>query len=496
MSTSTGGPFAWTDRKVREALGLALPSHRPGPGAVVSAEEEDGSQHLFSGVSTDTRTLAEGDLFVALRGPSFDGHQFLGAAASAGAAGAVVERTSGTPAPVASRYFPMYEVADTLEALGALAHYRRRALGVPVVGITGSSGKTTMKDLLTAVLSTTHSVHATRGNLNNRVGVPLTLLATPDDAEVVVVEMGTSQAGEIAALTGIAEPDVGVVTTVSDSHLEGLGDLDGVLEEKLDLLRGLRPGGISLVGDEPASLPKRARSLGNLTRVAGLSEAADPQWRGELLDVDGHGRWRVRIDAGTFRCGMPGRHGVSNALLALAGGDLLGVPADRGFAVVEGARAPKLRGEFLEIGDVTVVVDCYNANPQSTRAALELLSELPASGGRVAVLGSMLELGPGSPEFHRRVLEWARSLPLRLVVGVGDFAQPAETIRRQDKTAATGAPPGPEFVGVDTPDDAWSILRPRLEGGETVLLKASRGVALERLLPSLLDAFGPRRGRD
>ena len=491
MSGSAGVPFSWTDRRVREALGLALPFRTPG-----AAQEEDSSEHPFSGVSTDTRTLGEGELFVALRGPSFDGHTFLAAAASAGAAGAVVERTAGTPAPVASGYFPLYEVADTLEALGALARHRRRALRVPVVGITGSSGKTTMKDLLTAVLSTTHSVHATRGNLNNRVGVPLTLLATPNDADVVVVEMGTSKAGEIAVLTGIAEPNIGVVTTVSDSHLEGLGDLKGVLEEKLDLLRGLRPGGISVVGDEPDSLPKRARALGTMARVAGLSEAADPQWRGELLDVDDQGRWRVRIGAGTFRCGMPGRHGVRNALLALAGGDLLGVPADRGFAALEGARAPKLRGEFLELGNVTVVVDCYNANPQSTRAALELLSELPAPGGRVAVLGSMLELGHGSPGFHRRVLEWARSLPLRLVVGVGEFAQPAEVIRRQDKSTATDVPTGPEFVGADTTDQAWTILRPRLEGGETILLKASRGVALERLLPGLLDAFGPRGGRD
>jgi len=498
----TGTAFPWTHRMVREALGEA--SGGAGSGGAGSGGAGDG--RAFAGVSTDTRTLREGDLFVALRGPSFDGHAFLDAAASAGAAGAVVER-GAVPSPAALvEDFLLYEVTDTLEALGALARYRRRALKVPVMAITGSSGKTTAKDLLTSVLATTHSVHATSGNLNNRVGVPLTLLATPEEVDAVVVEVGTSEPGEIAALVRIAEPDHGMLTTVSESHLEGLGDLEGVMEEKLALLRGLQPGGTAVVGDEPSSLPDRTRALSIPTRVAGLSVQADPEWRGELLDVDGEGRWRVRIPAGTFRCGIPGRHGVRNALLALAAGDLLGVPAQRGFAAVERARAPGLRGEFLRLRDLTLVVDCYNANPQSTRAALQLLSDLPAHGGRVAVLGSMLELGPGSEAFHRHLLEWARTLPLRLVVGVGEFAVPAEQIREEalesgaspgassDSEGVPGSDGGAEFVGADTPDRAWTLLRSRLGGGETVLLKASRGVALEQLLPRFQEVFGPRGG--
>jgi UDP-N-acetylmuramoyl-tripeptide--D-alanyl-D-alanine ligase len=490
MTPAPATPFAWTDRGVREALGLA--------------RERGEEGRSFSGISTDTRSLRPGDLFVALRGPSFDGHAFLPAARAAGAGGAVVDRTSGVATASASPSdFLLYEVADTLEALGALARHRRRALSAPVLGITGSSGKTTVKDLVAGVLATTYAVHATRGNLNNRVGVPLTLLATPDEAGVVVVEMGTNEPGEIATLAAIAEPDAGVVTTVGPSHLEGLGDLDGVLQEKLDLLRGVRAGGEAVVGDEPPVLPQRARTLPPPVRVAGLSPAADPAWRGELLDVDEEGRWQVRLPSGTFRCGLPGRHGVRSALLALAAGDLLGVPAPRGFPAVEAARATGLRGEIRKVGALTLVVDCYNANPQSTRAALELLADLPAPGGRVAILGSMLELGPAAPEFHREVLAYARTLPLRVVVAVGAFADAAEEVPK------TGAPvrerrprPGqggdaprprpllPQVLAAGTPEEAWTLLRPHLSGRETILLKASRGVAMERLLPRFQEAFG------
>jgi UDP-N-acetylmuramoyl-tripeptide--D-alanyl-D-alanine ligase len=468
MMGARGTAFRWDDGRVREALGLP-------PG-------EDGP--AFTGVSTDSRSLRPGELFVALEGPTFDGHSFLDAAQAGGAAGAVVRQgVGGLPA----EGLPLYPVENTLEALGSLARYRRRALEARVVGITGSSGKTTAKELLAAVLATAFSVHATRGNLNNRVGVPLTLLAAPDEAGVLVLELGTNEPGEIAALTGITEPDTGLVTTVSESHLEGLGDLEGVLEEKLDLLRGLRPGGAGVVGDEPATLAERSRRMSLPVRVVGLSDGADPEWRGELLDMDEEGRWRVRLPAGTFRCGIPGRHGVRNALLALAAGDLLGVPVEEGLAAVEGARAGKLRGEVLRLGDLTLVVDCYNANPQSTRAAVELLADLPAAGGRVAVLGSMLELGPGSAALHRQVLEAARALPLRLVVGVGAFADQVRTLA--PGTGETGGG-GPELLGAATPEEAWMVLRPRLSGNETVLLKASRGVALERLLPAFQASFG------
>lgn len=464
------GAFRWTDRRVREALGLPLENAREGL--------------RFRAVSTDTRTLRPGDLFVALRGPNHDGHDHLEGAAAAGAEGAVVSRAPDGPAPL-----ELYRVEDTLVALGALARYRRRALRASVVGVTGSSGKTTAKELLKGALSTTLRVHATPGNLNNRVGLPLTLLAAPDDCEVVVAEMGTNEPGEIRTLTEIAEPDVGLLTTVGEAHLEKLGSVEGVMEEKLDLLRGLAPGAASVVGDEPPGLPERARALRASVRVAGFSHRADPAWRGRLLDADEAGRWRVQTPGGTFRCGLPGAHGAVNALLALAVADLLGVPRSEALRGVAEVGPGALRGETRRAGSLTLLLDCYNANPQSTRAALALLADLPARAGRVAVLGSMLELGERSPAFHREILAEALHLPLRAVVAVGAFAEAAARI----PPAEAG---GPELLSGVTPEEAYEVLRPTLRGGETVLLKGSRGVALERLLPRFEADFGDREEGD
>jgi len=471
MSGTEGSLFLWTDARVREALGLSA---------------EGGREVAFPRITTDTRTLRPGDLFVALTGPHFDGHAFVAEAFARGARGAVVaEGREGDGDRSADAI--VYAVADPLRALGALARYRRDALKGVVIGITGSSGKTTTKDLLSAALASCLRVHATAANLNNRIGVPLTLLAAPEDAEVVVVEMGTNSPGEIGELAAIVHPDVSVLTTVGASHLEGLADLAGVMEEKLDILRGLRPGGHAIVGDEPAELPERARNLrrGNV-RVAGLSDRADPAWRGELLDLDEEGRWRVRLPSGEFRCGLPGRQGVRNALLVVATADAIGVRLSQVLPALEAARPTHWRGERVLRGELSIWVDCYNANPQSVRAALELLADLPVSGGKFAVLGSMLELGPRSPDFHRELLDWAASLPLDGVVGVGAFASVA-----QARALAPGeGGGGPEILPAETLEEAESLLRARLRGTETVLLKASRGVALERILPFFEREFG------
>lgn len=465
-------PRPWTEAAVREALGL-LPGEEPGL--------------RFPLVSTDTRTVGPGALFVALRGERFDGHAYVEEAFARGAAGAVVSEAwaagEGSTFPG-----PLFPVTDTLVALGRLARHRRRELGARgarVVAITGSSGKTTAKEMTRGALSSTWRVHATAGNLNNRVGVPLTILAAPDDAQVLVLEMGTNEPGEISALAAIGEPEIAVVTTIGPAHLEKLGSLDGVLLEKTALVEALPVHGWAVVGDDPPALAARARELAGRVRVAGLSPAADEGLRPRDLHLRADGTWGFRWRGEPVLLRVPGRHAVANALLALAVSELLNVPADAAALGVSGVAPAGMRGERRRLGGLTLLVDCYNANPQSVRAALDSLAESPAEGGRVAVLGTMLELGSASATFHREVLHHALGLPLDLVVAVGEFAAAAREVG--ERVTPLGGPA--VLMAADAPAAA-ALLSERLSGGETVLLKASRGVALERVVPVLEEALG------
>jgi UDP-N-acetylmuramoyl-tripeptide--D-alanyl-D-alanine ligase len=450
--------FGWTDTRVRDALGLRIDRAR--------------SDVDFTGVSTDSRSVAEGDLYVALVGERFDGHDFVLEALSRGARGAVVSR------PVEGETTPIYPVTDTLEALGTLATYRRRELTVPVVGITGSAGKTSTKDLLRGALSGALRVHATEGNRNNRIGMPLTLLDTPPDAEAVVLEMGTNEPGEIATLAAVTHPDVGVVTTVGESHLEKLGSLEGVLEEKLELLRGLAEGGRCVVGDEPDFLVAEARKACPGVKVAGWSERADDDLRPGEVEVDHWGVHRFRWRTQSVSLHLPGRHSVTNALLALAVAELLGVAPKVSAAGLATVEVGALRGEIRHVGGLTIIVDCYNANPPSVRVALELF-EGHAGARRVVVLGTMLELGAASPALHEEVLRDVMSRDVDLVVATGAFAQ----------VDVPGAPDGDRLLRAEDWTEAYPALRKRLGGEEIVLLKASRGVALEGILDLLERDF-------
>jgi len=456
--------FLWTELEVREALGLN--------------PLDSGSDVAYTRISTDSRKVESGDLFLALSGERFDGHEFVLDALARGAGGAVVSREVDM-----EENTRLYPVSDTLQALGDLAHHRRKALDARVVGITGSSGKTSAKDLLKETLQGSFLVHATEGNLNNRIGLPLTLLAAPAEAEALVLEMGTNEPGEIRALTEVAGPQIGVITTVSETHLEKLGSLDGVLEEKLDLLRGLPGDGVAVVGDEPPILEERAREVfGNLV-VTGWSRRVKPEHRPQDPGVTDKGCYRFLWRGEPVELRMPGRHSVQNALLALAVADALGVPARDAARRIGNVEAGGMRSEIRTLGSLTLLVDCYNANPQSLRAALDLLATIQQLGSKVAVLGSMLELGEETRILHRQALEDALTFPLDLIVATGLFAEAAQGV----------SPPagGPELVIAPELDQARDVLLQALGGTEVVLLKASRGVAMEALIPSLEDRFGP-----
>jgi UDP-N-acetylmuramoyl-tripeptide--D-alanyl-D-alanine ligase len=454
---------AWSEAAVTAALGVAARSGDEGV--------------AFTGVSTDTRQLQGGELFVALRGAVHDAHTYLARARDAGARGAVVDHMPDD-APGNLRF---YVVADTLEALGRLARCRRRQQGARVCAVAGSNGKTTTKELLRAALSPKYRVHATSGNLNNLIGAPLTLLATPDDAEVVIAEIGTNSPGEIAQLSAIVEPDAAVITGISAEHLEGLGDVEGVLREETAVLPWIPRDGAIVVADDPPMLAERARLLHRSVTVAGLTDVADAALRGTDVQLDEEGRVRFRWAGRAVALELRGRHNARNALVALGIARAWDVPDAAAIAGVEGLQPPKMRTEFQRVGDLVVIADCYNANPASVRAAVDLLASMPRRGGRVAVLGSMLELGAGSAAIHGDLAGEIAGMDIDVIVATGEFADAFDAHR-----AALGS----RLISAQDPIDAWEPLAAVLEGSEVVLLKGSRGVALERLLPRFEETWG------
>jgi UDP-N-acetylmuramoyl-tripeptide--D-alanyl-D-alanine ligase len=449
----TGGRF-WTGAQVAAALGVRAPADLD-----------------FSGVATDTRRLTSGSLFVALKGDRFDAHDFLAQARAAGATGAVVRRGTARVDGLV-----LFEVPDTLAALGALARARRRALppDAPVVAITGSSGKTSTKEMIRAALAARwgERVHATTANLNNLVGVPLTILAAPERTAALVVEAGASVPGEIARLRSIIEPTIGVVTNVGYAHVEGFGSVEGVLREKVSLLDGVPVG---VVGTEPPALAAEARRR-TRTIVAGRDAGADA--RPDAAELDDGGRPVITWGGATGTVAAVGFHQIDNAMIALAVAREAGVEPAAALAALARAQIPGGRGRVVEAGGLTIVDDSYNANPSSLRAAVEFARWLAGRRRRplALVLGSMLELGAESARLHAAAAAEIAAAPPDLVAAVGAFV-PAFEVHR----AALGA-------RLVTAPDAGAIgprLKAALGGNEIVLLKASRGVALERVLGDL-----------
>jgi UDP-N-acetylmuramoyl-tripeptide--D-alanyl-D-alanine ligase len=443
-------PRFWTLDRIADALG-------DGPRGPLA----------LTRIATDTRTVAAGDCFVALRGEKFDAHDFLADAVAKGAAAVVVHDA----ARGAKLGVPVYVVDDTTRALGRLARYRRRAWGRPVIGVVGTNGKTSTKELVRAALGSRLRVHATVGNYNNLVGVPQTLFALPDDADIAVIEMGTNQPGEVAALRAIVEPDVVVVTSIAEEHLEGLGDLEGVLREEISACDGVP------VAITPASQPEIAEAARPRARrvvSAGL-DAGDVRATRFAVAPDGSGD--IELDGTAVRVPLRGMHNLRNAMLALATAREAGISvadAARGIAAMP---APPMRVSFESHGAATVINDAYNSNPGSARAALELLEHAGNGRQRVAVLGTMLELGPQADRLHDEIARVALAAPIDVVIGVGGFADALARVAPGDARAVGGADPA----------SAWDAARSRVRRDAVILLKGSRGVRLERLVPLISE---------
>jgi UDP-N-acetylmuramoyl-tripeptide--D-alanyl-D-alanine ligase len=420
-------------------------------------------------ITTDTRRIAPGECFLALVGEKFDAHDFLREAVELGATAVIVSR----PGRTAGLGVPVFTVKDTLVALGALARYRRRAWSGTVIGVGGSNGKTTTKELIRATLGATLTVHATIGNLNNLVGVPLTLLAMPDDAEAAVIEMGMNVPGEMARLRGIVEAELVVMTSVSEEHLEGLGSLEGVMREESELFDG------ATVAVVPAAQPEiAAAARGRAARVvsAGLDsgDVRAAKWR---VGADGLGE--IEIDGVTVRPPARGAHNLRNAMLALAVARELGLSMADAARGIARATFPSMRMDVAQIGKgrATLINDAYNASPASMRAAIEVLAATGSGRQRVAVLGTMRELGAHAPRLHEEVARAALASPVEIVAGMGEIGEALRAVGSSDSRVV---------VAADV-DELWKALEPRLAPDAVILLKASRGVKLERLVPPLTE---------
>lgn len=431
------------------------------------------SDRRFVGVGIDSRSLDPDQLFFAIVGERFDGHSFVGAALAAGAAAAVV-----MPGRISADVNPesLIEVSDTRRALGDLARCWRRMSGVRVAGITGSNGKTTVKEMLAAIAGVSHRVLATRGNLNNEIGVPLTLFGIDADVEIAVVEMGTSGPGEIAYLASIAEPDVALVNNCGAAHLQRLGSVEGVATEKSAIYGPLPADGVAVVNADDAQAARclAAAADHSVLTFSAAGAPADLRAVGVRTRPDGGSVVRAELDDGTFELEVPlaGPHNVSNALAAAAVALALGIGVDdiaRGLARVQPA-AGRLERRHGPGGSV-IVDDTYNANPDSLAAALNTVATMGSE--RWLVLGDMGELGGGARARHREAGAAASAAGIARLFTLGPLARLA---------GDTFDGPSEHF---DSHESLLARLRERLEGSEVVLVKGSRSARLEHVVGPL-----------
>lgn len=426
----------------------------------------------ISGVSTDTRTLSPGDLYVALSGPRFDGHDFVREAAARGARACIVRSGFDAFAPA-----PLLRVSDTTVALGRMAAWYRSGMRATVIAVTGSNGKTTTKNMLAHVLGSRHRVRASRKSFNNQIGVPLTLLECAADDAYLVVEIGSNAPGEVAALAEIASPDVGVVTSVGKAHLAGFGSVEGVFAEKMSLFDHVRTGGSAFVHASVVA------GLGMLPRAGELrwvtfGEHPDADVRVAKIEGDLECTRATIEDGLHLSLRVPGAHNAVNASGVFAVCRHLGMSAADILAALGTFEMPELRMRVLRFGGVTVIDDCYNANPSSMSAALDVLGRADGSR-RVLVAGGMAELGSESIRLHRAVGRQASRVGVGLVVAVGESAR--EIASAHAKANA---------VLCDDVGDALDRLPGILKEGDVVLIKGSRSAGLEALAGRIEAAFG------
>jgi UDP-N-acetylmuramoyl-tripeptide--D-alanyl-D-alanine ligase len=437
----------------------------------ISAHGDFPQEELALGYSIDSRTVGPGELFFAVKGERLDGHDFVGAALDRGAVATVVRKDQLHRFPGNMKLLP---VDDTLIALQTLATAVRKLWGKPLIGVTGSAGKTTTKEAIAHVLASKFRVLKSEGNFNNHFGLPLMLLKLEPEHDLAVIEMGMSHAGEIRALGKIANPDIGVVTNVAPVHLEFFDSLAGIARAKYELIESLPSNGTAVLNADDEYVSHFGRDYRGRVIKYGTSFAADVS--AEKVQSKGAegSEFDVAVAGTRQHAHLPlvGEHNVLNALAAVAVSIACGMKASDAIAALATLKPADKRGQVLHLGNITVINDCYNSNPKALKAMVDALSAMKAAR-RIVVAGEMLELGPAGEALHRESGSHMGEKKIDVLIGVRGLAHALVDGAQQAGTRA-------EFVA--TPEEAGEWLARETRDGDVVLLKASRGVKLERAL--------------
>ncbi len=449
----------------------------------ISAAGEYPHEDVAHAYSIDSRTVRTGELFFAVKGERLDGHDFVEQALEKGAVAAVVRKDQLQRYPAKTR---LLAVDDTLIALQTLAKAVRKLWGRPVIGVTGSAGKTTTKEAIAHVLGTKFRVLKSEGNFNNHFGLPLMLLKLEPEHDVAVIELGMSHAGEIRALAKIAQPEIGVVTNVAPVHLEFFDSLAGIARAKYELIEALPASGIAILNADDEYVSQFGRDFKGRVKMYGTAASADVRAENIRSRAQEGSEFDVVVGAARQRARLPlvGEHNILNALAAVAVGLERGLKPAEAVAALATVMPADKRGQVLQVGNITVINDCYNSNPKALDAMVDALASMPAKR-RIVVAGEMLELGPRGAEMHQAAGRHAGEKKIDVLLGVRGLAQAMVESARAAGIRA-------EFV--PAPEQAGEWLAHEARDGDVVLLKASRGVKLEKALETWKASRGAHGG--
>ncbi len=448
------------------------------------------SKEQFYGISTDSRLVSKGNIFVALQGEKFDGHDFLQKALDKGAAGVLVRDEQKIKQYGIKPEVAVIKVADTLAALGDLAHEWRKKFSIPVIGLTGSSGKTTTKEMMAAIIGQKKNVVKTEGNLNNLIGLPQTIFRINDKYELVILEMGTNARGEIKRLTQIAEPDIGMITNIGPAHLEGFGSIDGVREEKGDLFYNMDKNGIAIINLDDEHVRIIADKWKGRRITFGMSSNADVSAKDIGKNSAKGMRFNLVIGAKMQKVEMKivGIHHVYNALAAAAGARAVGINDEMILDGLKAFRPFRGRMEIIKLRNGAYLLDdSYNANPSSVREALMTLKDLKSHHNCYVFLGDMLELGTAADEMHRRIGMLIATIGVNALFLQGDFSAVTAA------GAMEGGLPSQNIYFSSDSEENMNYLKKNLKKGDWILVKGSRRMKMEKIAVKIYEDFGSEK---